>query len=548
MPLLIILGFFAVASIVARWQIWRIKRDLRRKLHEDYGKPPEKGRAKPEVAALHWMLTADRWPDDEKIDEITWNDLDMDRIYDRINVSRSYIGDQMLYARLHRLPRAQEEREAFHRKVVHFDAHPEERVGIQMVFESVGREGYTYDFTHFIHHAEMNRLPKIWSYRILQTALILSVVMSIILRVPMAFLATGAIFAVNLTLYTVSKMRYETNLDMLKCITGIVDAGKRIANQDQFLYETIFGDLEMLTTPFIKMSNIIALINLKKEMAGTGDVLGLFYDYVIGATLWDFIKYDQAMKVLGEQREPFLQLFERLGEIESAICVASYRAGLPHYCIPTFGEDLALDMDAAYHPLITAPVGNAAYLGKGTLITGSNASGKSTFIKAVALNVILGQSLGTCTASRADLPDARVITSMAVRDDLSSGESYYIKEIKYLKRILDSLSSSRVSLCIIDEILRGTNTTERLAASEAVLRYLQEERCLVIVASHDIELTHRLGSLYDNYHFTEVLKEGDVSFDYTIYPGASYSKNAIRLLDLVGFPGDLVEEARKLSR
>src|SRR5699024_7693129 len=140
-------------------------------------------------------------------------------------------------------------------------------------------------------------------------------------------------------------------------------------------------------------------------------------------------------------------------------------------------------------------VENSIELSRGCLITGSNASGKSTFIKAVAVNAVLAQSLNTCAAGRVTMPHAQVLTSMAVRDDLTAGESYFIREIRYLKRILDHLNDRKITLCVIDEILRGTNTGERIRASRAILEYLAEKNCIPLIASHDKELTVLLDRL-----------------------------------------------------
>ena len=172
------------------------------------------------------------------------------------------------------------------------------------------------------------------------------------------------------------------------------------------------------------------------------------------------------------------------------------------------------EMEEIYHPLLHGAVTNSMELQHNCIITGSNASGKSTFIKTIAVNVILAQSIHTCTAKRMHLPHAKMITSMAVRDDILSGDSYFIKEIKYLKRILDALSEDKLVICVIDEILRGTNTQERIAASKAIMEYLAHHNCIAIVASHDKELTELEKIGYDNYHFSEEFGEEDIVFDY----------------------------------
>ena len=179
-------------------------------------------------------------------------------------------------------------------------------------------------------------------------------------------------------------------------------------------------------------------------------------------------------------------------------------------------------------------------------IVGPTGCGKSTFIKTIAVNVILAQSIHTCTVKRMHLPHAKMITSMAVRDDILSGDSYFIKEIKYLKRILDALSEDELVICVIDEILRGTNTQERIAASKAIMEYLAHHNCIAIVASHDKELTELEKTGYDNYHFSEEFGEEDIVFDYKLQKGPANSQNAIRLLSFTGFPETIIERAENI--
>ena len=144
------------------------------------------------------------------------------------------------------------------------------------------------------------------------------------------------------------------------------------------------------------------------------------------------------------------------------------------------------------------------------------------------------------------MPSAEVITSMAVRDDLMAGESYFIREIRYLKRILDNITEERVTICAIDEILRGTNTGERIRASRAILEYLRDKNCIALVATHDKELTELLGDDYLNYHFSEEIGEEDIAFSYKILEGPATSQNAVKLLEFAGFPEEIIEAAQEV--
>ncbi|WP_213809654.1 hypothetical protein [Jeotgalicoccus sp. WY2] len=126
---------------------------------------------------------------------------------------------------------------------------------------------------------------------------------------------------------------------------------------------------------------------------------------------------------------------------------------------------------------------------------------------------------------------------MEITDSVIEGDSYFISEVKSLKRIVDEIEDFDGTVyCIIDEIFKGTNTIERLAAGESFLRYLHEkENVCLIAATHDMELTELLDGEFDFYHFSEELAGDDINFDYKIKDGIATSSNAIELLRLYEF-------------
>jgi DNA mismatch repair ATPase MutS len=134
---------------------------------------------------------------------------------------------------------------------------------------------------------------------------------------------------------------------------------------------------------------------------------------------------------------------------------------------------------------------------------------------------------------------------MAVKDDILAGDSYFMAEIKSLKRTLDKVNNYPC-LCFIDEILKGTNTIERIAASSAILDYLDQKNCLCLIATHDIELTNILANRYDNYHFQETITDETIWFDYKLHVGPSQTKNAIALLNYLEFDQIIIENANSL--
>ena len=140
-----------------------------------------------------------------------------------------------------------------------------------------------------------------------------------------------------------------------------------------------------------------------------------------------------------------------------------------------------------------------------------------------------------------------IYTSMALRDSIFRNESYYIVEIKSLKRILDRVNKDIPMLCFIDEVLRGTNTLERIATSSRILASLAMSNCLCFAATHDIELTYILEKYFKNYHFQERISNDQILFDYKLYKGRAISRNAIKLLSILGYSKKITHDAEKAA-
>ena len=236
------------------------------------------------------------------------------------------------------------------------------------------------------------------------------------------------------------------------------------------------------------------------------------------------------------------------GRIDACISIVSWRETLPFYSVPELRDESAFPFNVQdlYHPLLSEPVSNSLTAQRPVLLTGSNASGKSTFLKAAALCALLSQTVGTAPAASYSGACYRIYTSMALRDSLQDGESYFIVEIKSLRRILQAASETENPpvLCCIDEVLRGTNTVERISASTEILRCFGSTNTVCFAATHDVELTGLLKDTFDNHHFSEEISDGDVRFSYRLQPGPSNTCNAIALLGALGYDRELVSRAK----
>jgi len=177
-------------------------------------------------------------------------------------------------------------------------------------------------------------------------------------------------------------------------------------------------------------------------------------------------------------------------------------------------------------------------------------SGKTTFIRSIAVNTLLAQAIHTCTASVYQAPPLKILTSIHMSDDLDAHKSYFQAEAIAVLDIINQspAGNNTKSLVIIDEIFRGTNTIERIAAAMSVLTHLIESKNFVFVSTHDLELAELLGSNNAVYSFEELMQDDRMVFDYKIKEGVLKNRNGIAVLQRLGYPQTIIDAAFKASK
>lgn len=256
------------------------------------------------------------------------------------------------------------------------------------------------------------------------------------------------------------------------------------------------------------------------------------------------------LEKLDEKREDMESIFSFVGEVDILVATASLREGLSAWCKPNFIKNKKLiKAKGVYHPLISNCVKNDVELSDcSMLITGSNMSGKTSFIRTIGINVITGQVLNTCFAYEFTLSQMKIYSTIRISDDLLNDKSYYFEEVLTIKKMIEVSDSSYFNLFLLDEIFKGTNTVERISAGKAVLSHLAKGKNIVFVSTHDIELTDLLANEYELYHFSETIGEQSVAFDYQLKKGKLKNRNAIKILAMNQYPQSIIEEVIAISR
>lgn len=474
------------------------------------------------------------------IDNITWNDLNMDDVFKKINNTQCTAGQEVLYDIL-RKPLYNKEVLIKRDKVIdYFRNNEKERQAIQLILGKLGKSDELYITNCLFNEADDSK-SKLLKYRLISWLPTLSLLLLLIN--PMFLALTIGLAVLNVFISQRSKVK-NYDASGFSYMISIINVANKIKNMN-------IKEIEENVDSVEKNLNNVKHIKRKSVGSETKSIMSdmdVFSEYANLIFLKELKTYEKVKNTIIKNKEDLKAIYEYVGMIDALIAIASFRDSLSFYTKPILTKSKSkkenyIEFEKIYHPLIKNPVLNSGNFSRGVLLTGSNASGKSTFIKTVAINAILAQTIYTCFAKEYKSSYFNIYTSMALKDDINSSESYYIVEIKSLKRILDSINNDIPCLCFVDEILRGTNTVERIASSSEVLKSIENDNTICFAATHDVELTYILEDLFDNYHFEETITDDDIKFDYKLHTGRAETRNAIKLLGFMGYDKDLVARA-----
>ena len=549
--ILFVLIFVVVLYCMVRGSIEekRQKQKYREHLLHDYGKYEIKSYTPEQMKSISRLFQKKTEDEDLSfyLDDITWNDLNMDGIFARMNHTQSSSGAEYLYNMLRFPTLHADDANSLEEDIQYLQNNTQDRVRMQMILHELGNTGRfsLYDYLNFLDNlGQRNNTGHIIGI----IAFIVSIVL-IGVSSSLGIFVLIVVSCINIVTYLKEKNTALPYLTSFAYIIRMLECAETILKEPMsgmLKYRKELTDKVQALNALHKNSHLVFQMN-----ASSGNPAELIVDYFKMLTHVDIIQFNRMLKLVREHTVQIEALAQYIGYLDAVIAIGAFRAGLSYWCVPELTDDAqtALGIEDGYHPSLEDAVANSFYQKRGMLITGSNASGKSTFLKMTAVNAILAQTIHTCTARRYQGGCYRIYSSMALRDNLDGGESYYIVEIKSLKRIMDAASQDTDSplLCFVDEVLRGTNTIERIAASAQILHQLSQKGVYCFAATHDVELTHLLEADYDNYHFEEEVKDKDVLFSYRLINGRAQSRNAIKLLEVIGFSKEITDQAQKMA-
>lgn len=471
-------------------------------------------------------------------------DLDIDDIFRFIDRTCSKIGQQYLYFKLRTIGSLNDLMN-FEALTNIFETNKELSIQCQLLLSKLNNNN-SYYFEEIINGKQIEKPKIIWLVYSLSILSVISIFLTFIY--PIFSLLLIPIFIVNLFFHYRNKGNIGYYLDGVNQLSKCLKVCKKIAEIPEI--KSHYKDFSFIK----KVSNI----QLKTEFVKFDKLANNEYAFLFWFPIelikilfnLEYLIFFSFIDAIKEENENIEKMYLFIGEIDTAISTASLKYGKHTICNPQFVKTNEIHAEGIYHPLIEDCISNDLSLNDSSmLLTGSNMSGKTTFIRTVAINSILAQTLNISFSKKYIAPFLQVHTSIRISDDLLDDTSYYLKEVLIIKELIDASQGEKPCLFILDEIFKGTNTIERISGGKAILSFLNKNNNLVFVSTHDIELADLLKKEnYKLFHFSEQVENNELSFDHKLKKGKLKTRNAIKILELYKYPLEVIFDARKIEK
>lgn len=534
---LILVLIFLINNYLKKRQLLKLKH----RLLSNWGQPKTSEYYNFEAIASYFYNNKHKGNAFHIISDKTIQDLDINELFKYIDRTTSKIGQQYLYFKLRTISTIQK-LSSYSKLSSYFVENEALRVEVQLLLSKLNSRN-AYDLEGLIHNEQIKKSKLLWLAYTLTAVTILLIGLGF--YYPISFLFIVPIFITNLILHFSNKNNINHYLSGINQISRALKVAKNLAK-----FKEIKAHYN--TFPFLKK---IERIKLKTEFLGFNVDLSNEYIFAIWMMIESFkilfnieyILFNSFLDDIKSEKQSIEALFLFIGEIDAAISTASLKSSDVTLCTPEFIKSKKISTEKIIHPLIKNCISNNLELNnKSMLLTGSNMSGKTTFIRTVAVNSILAQTLNLCFAKAYKAPFFKVYSSIRITDDLFENTSYYLEEVLTLKTLINASQEEPPCLFVLDEIFKGTNTAERISGGQGILSYLNKGNNIVFVSTHDIELTELLKKEnYELFHFCEDINKTNLVFDHKLKKGKLTTRNAIKIMELYNYPEVIIEQAKQ---
>lgn len=519
------------------------KKELNQRLKESFGKLKDHSFEFDSIEK--YFRKKDNSKAYQVISNKTCNDLDFDDLFMFLDRTNSKVGQQYFYNNLRTVSINGKQTKLNEELISELSKNSELRISVQKKLEKLNHQD-AYYISSLFQEEHLN--PPKWFFviKLLSFASLVSLVFGFFN--PIFFIVLLGVFCVNFILHYWNKtnlVQYVNSIPQLLRLNNVASHLFTIP-----IFKKINPDLPKSVKLINEVKNRMSFFQFEAKLQGEFEVIAwLIFEIFNTMFLLEPLLLFGVLKRLSAKREEIENLFKFVGHIDMLISIASLRSGLDTFCIPIINDGDKIVTKDIYHPLIFNCTTNSINISKKSiLLTGSNMSGKTSFIRTIGLNVITGLTINTCFAKSMTFPLLKVFSAIRISDDLMNNKSYYFEEVLTIKEMLKESINANKNLFLLDEIFKGTNTVERISAGKSVLSALTKEQNKILVSTHDIELTDLLSDEYELYHFSETVNDKNVGFDYKLKAGKLKNRNAIKILEINDYPKEVVNEAIEIAK
>ena len=460
------------------------------------------------------------------IDAQTWDDLLLASFEDKLAPDTSIFGRQMLHRRL--------------RAGVTDAACAVQRTRLQTLIDDPAHLAALAAHMRLLRHADVDvsallfsEAPPVtpwWARWLWMLPVLLVVAVAALVTLPFGWMLTLAALAPLMAL----QIRYHQEVE--GWIATIRSLGALLA-----VVGLLGKSGGALTEPFVAARAAAGRLHVRLDRPFTLRMIPGGRQYADWFAAGNIAHYFRTARIVFEQRAFLRECYLACANLEADLALARHLNATPRWCWAERGEARELLLDGGVHPLMAQPAPlSLALQERGAFVSGQNASGKSTFLRMVGLNLIAARAFGFCYATRARLPAVPVRASMQNEDSLLGGESLYMAELRRARELLDA-AGQPAGVCLIDEVFRGTNHLESVSAAAAVLEQLAKHD-LVLVSSHNLVLAPLLQDGFDAVFIDTT------SGQPVLQKGVLRNPNGIALLATQGFGTQIESRAAEVAR
>lgn len=464
------------------------------------------------------------------IDDETWENLDLQQIFSQINSTQTSLGGESLYSKMRLLKFSKDE--DFEDLKTYLLEHETVREKLQNILAKLGKKDNNLIY-QIVYGSGLKKFSYDKLYIILGLLPVLSLLIAFINNILGSLIFISSV-SFNIIFYMLKKYSLIIELERLSYLVQIIHVSNVLKKLDFPGSSSLDQDLKKF-----RILNVLSYaFNYKTDISETA----IIFEYIHAIFMIPFIAYSQLNSKLFKYNADIKDILDIISNLDAAIENLNFLAYSVYHCKPIFSDEKGLKAKEIYHPLLRNPVSNSIKFYNNIIISGDNASVKSTFMRTIAINCILAQSLNFALANYFSLSYGGVVSSINVGDNVTNGESHFVAEGKRIKHLIDNLSSDKFNYLFLDEIFSGKNSAERVSIGTSLMTWLKTENCLYMITTHDSELIKSGLNFNKNYYFTS--SQITNKSDFKIREGIATTTNAIATLEHLNYPNKIISESK----